>query len=206
MSLAITGDHVALAESVRGFLGARGALASARLTLDGARGELPPYWEEMAKTGWLGLHLPESAGGQGYGLLELAIVVEELGAAVAAGPFLPTVLASAVLAEVGAEQSLAGLADGTTPAAVGLGGSLVLDDGRLSGDAGVVVGAASARLLLLTVGDDLAVLQAGDADITTGADQLDPTRPASLVKLDGVTPVELLTGAAAVARRLARVL
>jgi alkylation response protein AidB-like acyl-CoA dehydrogenase len=206
MSLSITGDHVALAESVRGFLGARGALASARLTLDGPRGELPPYWEEMAKTGWLGLHLPESVGGQGYGLLELAIVVEELGAAVAAGPFLPTVLASAVLAEVGAEQSLVGLADGTTPAAVGLGGSLVLADGRLSGDAGVVVGAASASLLVLTVGADLVVVQAGDADITTGADQLDPTRPASLVRLDGVTPAELLPGAAAVARRLARVL
>lgn len=206
MSLSITDEHVSLAESVRGFLSARGALASARRTLDGPRGELPPFWEEMAKTGWLGLHLPEDAGGQGYGLLELAIVVEELGAVVAPGPFLPTVLASAVLAESGGNEWLPGLADGSTPAAVGLGGSLALSGGTLSGDAGVVTGADTARLLLLAVGDDLALVDAAAADLTTSTDQLDSTRPSSLVRLEGVTPLAVLPGATATARRLARLL
>jgi alkylation response protein AidB-like acyl-CoA dehydrogenase len=206
MSLSIIDEHVALAGSVRGFLSARGALASARQTLDGPRGELPPFWEEMAKTGWLGLHLPEAVGGQGYGLLELAIVVEELGAVVAPGPFLPTVLVSAVLAELGADQWLPGLADGSTPAALGLGGSLSSDQGLLSGDAGVIPGAATAKLLLLAVGDDLALVRASDADVTTAADQLDSTRPSSLVTLAGVTPLVVLAGGTRTARRLARLL
>ena len=206
MSLSVTEEHLALAESVRGFLAARGALASARSTLDGPRGELPPFWEEMAKTGWLGLHLPEAAGGQGYGLLELAIVVEELGAVVAPGPFLPTVLASAVLAECGGEQWLAGLADGSTPAAVGLAGSLQLLDGTVTGDAGVVTGAETATWLLLAVDDDLVLVRKADAAVTTTTDQLDTTRPSSLVGLSGVTPAAVLTGAVPTARRLARLL
>jgi alkylation response protein AidB-like acyl-CoA dehydrogenase len=210
MSLSITDEHVALADSVRGFLAARGALAAARATLDGPRGQLPAFWAEMAKDGWLGLHLPEDVGGQGYGLLELAMVVEELGRVVAPGPFLPTVLASAVLAEDGApadrERWLPGLADGSTPAAVGLGGALVLADGRLSGDAGVVAGADVAGLLLLTVGDDLALVDAASVAVTTGSDQLDSTRTSSLVRVTHVVPLAVLAGAAATARRLARLL
>jgi alkylation response protein AidB-like acyl-CoA dehydrogenase len=206
MSLSITDEHVSLAQSVRGFLAARGALASARRALDGTVGELPPFWEEMAKTGWLGLHLPEEHGGQGYGLLELAIVVEELGAVVAPGPFLPTVIASAVLDECGAAQWLPGLADGSTPAAVGLGGSLVLSGGAVTGDAGVVTGADTAALLLLAVGDDLVLVDARSADITTGSDQLDSTRPSSLVRLEAVEPLAVLPGSLTTARRLSRVL
>jgi alkylation response protein AidB-like acyl-CoA dehydrogenase len=45
-----------------------------------------------------GLHLPEEHGGSGYGLPELVVVVEELGRAIAPGPFVPTVIASAVVA------------------------------------------------------------------------------------------------------------
>jgi alkylation response protein AidB-like acyl-CoA dehydrogenase len=206
MSLSITDEHIALADSVRGFLAARGAQATARATLDGARDGLPPFWEEMAKTGWLGLHLPEEHGGQGYGLLELAIVVEELGAVVAPGPFLPTVLASATLAAAGETTSLSGLADGSTPAAVGLGGSLVLADGQVTGDGGVVTSAATARLLLLAAGDDLVLIDASAAQVDTPGDQLDSTRTSSLVRLAGATPLAVLPGARAVALRLARVL
>ncbi|MCU1596066.1 MAG: Acyl-CoA dehydrogenase FadE34, partial [Frankiales bacterium] len=204
MSLSITDEHVSLAESVRGFLAARGALASARRTLDGAAAELPPFWDEMAKTGWLGVHLPEDLGGQGYGLLELAIVVEELGAVVAPGPFLPTALVSAVLAENNGTDWIPGLADGSTPAAVGLCGALVLRDGRVSGDAGVVTGAATASLLLLLVGPDMVLVDASQAKVRTGPEQLDRTRPSSRVELDGVLPLAVLSGAAASARRLSR--
>ncbi len=82
----------------------------------------------MAQLGWLGLHLPEEYGGSGYGLPELVVVVEELGRAVAPGPFVPTVIASAVVAALGSpgQQAalLPGLADGRTTGAVGLDGDL----------------------------------------------------------------------------------
>ena len=59
---------------------------------------LPPFWAELAGLGWTGLHLPEAVGGEGYGFAELAVVVEELGRALAPGPFLPSVWASAAIA------------------------------------------------------------------------------------------------------------
>ena len=58
----------------------------------------------MAELGWLGIHLPEEYGGSGAGLLELAVVLDELGRQVAPGPFLPTVLASAVIAQCGSDE------------------------------------------------------------------------------------------------------
>ena len=53
----------------------------------------------LAEQGVLSLHVPEEHGGQGYGLPELAVALEELGRALVPGAFLPTVLASAVLAD-----------------------------------------------------------------------------------------------------------
>ena len=124
MPIAIAPDHVELAAVVRAFLGEKDALAVARAALDAEDEILPPYWSDMAALGWMGLHLPEEHGGSGFGLLELAIVLEEMGRVVAPGPFLPTVLASAVLAATGSSTQCArwlpGLASGELVAAVGL--------------------------------------------------------------------------------------
>ena len=107
----------------------------------------------MAELGWLGIHLPEEHGGAGAGLSELVVVLDELGRQVAPGPFLPTVLASAVIARCGDDEQracfLPALADGSVVAALGLGGSLSLADGVLDGDGGIVLGGAAADLLLL---------------------------------------------------------
>ena len=61
----------------------------------------------MAELGWLGIHLPEEHGGAGAGLSELVVVLDELGRQVAPGPFLPTVLASAVIAQCGNDEQRA---------------------------------------------------------------------------------------------------
>jgi len=103
MALAITDEHRALADVARSFLAAHDARGAARALLDQADEALPPFWKELCDLGWLGLHLPEECGGQGYGVPELAVVLEELGRAVAPGPFLPTVLASGVIVATGSE-------------------------------------------------------------------------------------------------------
>src|SRR5229473_5528928 len=79
----------------------------------------------LAEQGLLGLHVPESHGGQGYGMTELAVALEEFGRALVPGGFLPTVLASALLAGAGnptgntdTAKLLAGLADGSRSGAV----------------------------------------------------------------------------------------
>jgi len=109
--------------------------------------------------GWLGLHVDEEYGGSGFGLPELVVVIDELGRAVAPGPFVPTVTVSAVLSAVGNDEQktrlLPGLVDGTLTAAVGFGGNLTVSGGRLSGDAGVVIGAGLADVLLLASGEDM---------------------------------------------------
>ena len=81
MSIAITEEHAALAAAARRFLDNHCPPAVARAALEAEVGSLPPFWDEMAKLGWLGLHIDEADGGQGFGLAELAVVVEELGRA-----------------------------------------------------------------------------------------------------------------------------
>src|SRR6266852_2738292 len=115
MSIAITDEHRALAQTVSDFLDKNGARAAARALLDAEREELPSFWREVGKLGWLGLAVPEEHGGSGFGLPELVIVAEEMGRAVAPGPFVPTVTASAAIAAIGPEDGkaklLPGLAD-----------------------------------------------------------------------------------------------
>jgi alkylation response protein AidB-like acyl-CoA dehydrogenase len=214
MPIAITDDHQELAATVRGVLTAHKALQAARALLESDEEPRPSYWSEMADLGWLGIHLPEEYGGSGAGLPELVVVLDELGRQAAPGPFLPTVLASAVIEQCdSAEQKrrlLPGLADGTHTAALGLGTpDLALVDGTLRGEAGVVLGGRAADLLLFRVGDDVVILPAGTAGLTvTAPPDLDPTRRSVRVTADGVAvaPADVLPGAAVRAVALARTL
>lgn len=207
MSLAITEDHRALAEVARSFLADRGGRAPARAQLEAESERLPDFWKELAGLGWLGLHLPEELGGEGYGLPELAVVVEALGEVVAPGPFLPTVLASALLhhADPG-NVLLADLVSGARTAGIGFAGSLTVDGDTASGKAGAVLGGALADVLLLVTGQDVLVVTADADGVTrTATEDLDPTRRSPRVTLANA-PATVLPGARPLLVRLARVL
>ncbi|HEY7137261.1 MAG TPA: acyl-CoA dehydrogenase [Acidimicrobiia bacterium] len=208
MSIAITDDHRALAETASDFLVKHGARGAARALLEADTEALPPFWDELRDVGWLGLHVPEEHGGSGFGLPELVVVVEELGRAVAPGPFVPTVIASAVIAAAAPpevqKRVLPGLADGSTTGAVALGGDVTVRDGVASGPAGVVLGAGLADVLLVPVGDDVAIVERAAGGVTVEVPQnLDPTRRSGRVTLDGAA-AELLLGARPVLVDLAR--
>ena len=167
----------------------------------------------MADLGWLGIHLPEAHGGAGAGLGELVVVLDEIGRQVAPGPFLPTVLASAVIAQCGSEAQqaalLPGLADGSVVAALGLGGALTFSDGALDGDGGIVLGGAAADLLLLRAGDDIVVVRrVSDGLSFGGTTNLDPSRRSASVTTSSVAvaDADVLRGAARRAGALARTL
>ena len=126
MAIAISDAHRELASVARSFLERNDARAHARSLLDAPDETLPPFWKQAADLGWLGLHIPEEVGGSGYGLTELVVVLEELGRALAPGPFLPTVMSSALIVRAGTTRSApvssrASL-DGSPVAALGLGG------------------------------------------------------------------------------------
>ncbi len=209
MSIAITEDHRALADTAADLLLKRDARGAARALLEAPTETLPELWDELVALGWLGLHLPEAHGGSGYSLEELVIVVEELGRAMTPGPFVPTVLASAVLAAAGDDALqaalLPGLADGSVTGAVGLGGSITVTGGTASGSAGVVLGGGLAKLLLLVAGDDVVVVQVGDGVTVEVPANLDPTRRSARVTLDGAS-VTVVNGARQVLVDLTRLI
>src|SRR5262249_33218338 len=59
--------------------------------------------KEMAQLGWLGLALPEEHGGSGLGMVETALLLEELGRAAYPGPYWPTMLVADAIGEVGSD-------------------------------------------------------------------------------------------------------
>lgn len=213
MGIALTDDHRELAEVARGFLTAQKARWAGRSLLDAAEEQRPPFWQQLVELGWLGLHVDEEHGGSGYGLPELVVVIEELGRAVAPGPFVPTVIASAVIANEGtAEQQarlLPGLIGGSVTAGVGLDGRVQITDGVADGEAGVVLGAGLADLLLVTAGEDVLVLDRGRAGVSINVpENLDPTRRSGRVRLTkvSVSADDILVGARESALARARTL
>jgi alkylation response protein AidB-like acyl-CoA dehydrogenase len=199
MGIAISEDHLELAGVADAFLARTGARTEARALLDAPEETLPTAWKEMADLGWLGLHLPEAHGGSGFGLAELVIVVEALGGAIAPGPFLPTVWASAVIASSGSDAQrsalLPGLADGSVRGAVGI-------DER----SGLVLGAGLAELFLLPLGDDLVVAHRDEVTVAVPKNT-DATRRVGTVTLTTPpTDDRVLPGARVIAVALGRLL
>ena len=210
MPIAITEDHRALGQTASDFLAKRDARGAARALLEADDEGLPPFWADLAELGWLGLHLPEDKGGSGFGLPELVVVVEELGRAIAPGPFVPTVVASAVLDDVGSDELavrlLPGLADGSVLGGVALSSDITVTGGTAAGTAPGVLGGGLATILVLPAGDDIIVVDAAAPGVRIERPtNLDPTRRSARVTLDG-TPVEVVAGGAQALSDLARVI
>jgi 3-oxochol-4-en-24-oyl-CoA dehydrogenase len=207
VGLAVTDDHVELAATVRRWAEARGLLAEARVALEAptraAAGEahdaedvhdaeaLPPWWGEVAEMGWLGLAVGVEHGGQGHGLAEMAVVIEELGRWCAPGPLLPTAIAAVAIDRWAGDPELARpLVDGARVGGLAVAGDLVVDDAwRVSGRARGVWGGPLADRFVLPVGrpDDRAwcVVDRTDAEVKALA-AVDSTRGLAEVSLDGV--------------------
>lgn len=202
MGIALTDDHRELSGVARAFLTSQKVRWAARASLDAAGDARPPFWQNLAELGWLGLHIDERHGGSGYGLSELVVVIEELGRAVAPGLFVPTVIASAVVAKEGTDDQrarlLPALIDGTLTAGVGLDSQVQVTDGVADGEAGIVLGAGLAELLLVAAGDDVLVLERGRKGVSVDVpENFDPTRRSGRVRLDNVrvTTDDILLGA-----------
>src|SRR5271170_5380131 len=129
MTLGLTEEHLQLAETVSAWAQRHCSAEVVRTAADRPDSGSAHYLESLApglaEQGLLGLHVPDEDGGQGYGLPELAVAVEELGRALVPGAFLSTVFASAALVAGGATGKLvSSLADGSRTGAVGLAAGL----------------------------------------------------------------------------------
>src|ERR1700730_4668761 len=196
MSIAITEEHRALAQTVAGLLTKHQSRAAARSLLEAQADGRPGFWAEVSGLGLLGLHIPEEHGGSGFGLAETLVVAEQMGRYLAPGPFVPTVVTSAVLAAAGPadlqKRLLPGLADGSVIGAAALGGEVTYAGGAATGKAGVVISGHLADVLLVPAGEDVLVIEtsAGGVQAEVPAN-LDQSRRAARVRLDAATATVL---------------
>jgi alkylation response protein AidB-like acyl-CoA dehydrogenase len=124
MDFAFSADQELLRGAARAFLDERVTPAVVRALWGDPRGESDELWKEMARLGWLGLALPEQHGGSALGMVESAIVLEEMGRVACPGPYLETVVAARALEVAGslAQQArwLPAIAGGAARASVAL--------------------------------------------------------------------------------------
>jgi alkylation response protein AidB-like acyl-CoA dehydrogenase len=136
-------------------------------------------WNEMCELGWAGIFIEERYGGQGLGVIELVILMEELGYALAPVPFLSTAAAGLVIQAAGSEEQkqrwLPGIAAG----------ELHATGGMLSGDeAKLVPDAAEAEVIVLCGSQGVHVVERPAAEVTPIA-TMDATRRYARVRTDG---------------------
>ena len=115
MNFDFTADQQDIKRTAHDLLASRSSLDRVREAAESGTPDAA-LWNELRELGWPGIAVAEEHGGQGLGTLELAILLEELGYAVAATPFLGTALAAFALQHGGSDAQrarwLPGLASG----------------------------------------------------------------------------------------------
>jgi 3-oxochol-4-en-24-oyl-CoA dehydrogenase len=194
MPIAITPEHQDLAASVRSLVARIAPSEVLHQALETPIATPPPYWRAAADQALQGVHLVESVGGQGFGILELAVVLAEFGLGAVPGPFVPSAIASALIAAHDPDSTLLGdLASGAVIAAYALESSMSAtrqgDVLVVAGQARSVLAAAQATLLVLPVSTDVGtvwvVLDADRLDVEQVA-SVDSLRPVAHVRADAV--------------------
>src|SRR6478752_5410136 len=100
----LTDEQQAIKATARDFLAARYKSDRIRELAESENGFEQSDWQEMADLGWAGLALPEEWGGQGLGVVELAVLFEEMGYSLAPSPLLSTTLVGLALTLCGSDD------------------------------------------------------------------------------------------------------
>jgi alkylation response protein AidB-like acyl-CoA dehydrogenase len=202
----LTDEQQAIRSTARDFLAARYKSERIRELAESEQGFEQSDWEEMAELGWTGLALPEQWGGQGLGVVDLAVLFEEMGYALAPSPLFSSTVAGLALSLCGSDEQrerlLRPLAEGElrgTPALWDAGspatiGSFTMEargDGDgivLDGEKVLVMDAAAADFFLVATSDGRrhVVERGADGLSVTAATTIDPTRRLYSVRFDGV--------------------
>ena len=102
MDIGFSEEQELLRDTARKFLDAQCPTKFVREMMATEAAVTEAFWRQLAENGWLGITYAEEDGGAGLGLLDLVVLMEELGRAVMPGPFPATVLlGGAVIAEAG---------------------------------------------------------------------------------------------------------
>jgi alkylation response protein AidB-like acyl-CoA dehydrogenase len=179
MDFGLSDDQREIQRTARDLLAERATPARVREHAE-ARTTDKALWRELSELGWAGIAVAEQYGGQGLGQIELSILCEELGRALAPVPFLPSAMAATVIEHGGSrelcERWLPGLASGETVGALGA---------AADGTAELVIGAPEAQVIVLVEADGSARAIASEEAELTSIESIDPTRCAARVSAAG---------------------
>ena len=171
MDFDLSSDQREIKDVARELLAARSPMAKVRETAQAGEYDAA-LWSELVALGWPGIAVAQEHGGQGLGAVELAVLLEELGYACAATPFLATATAAAVIQAAGSEEQrarwLPGLTAGELRAGIGT--------RELAADA------AGAAVVVVLDGDETQLIVAPE---TEDFISIDPTRRFATVAGEG---------------------
>src|SRR5437870_13405430 len=92
MTFGFSEEQELLRSTARKFFDNECSSTVVRTLMDTPEGITPELWAKLGEQGWLGLIYPEAYDGMGLGLVDLVVLMEEMGRAVGPGPYFSTVL------------------------------------------------------------------------------------------------------------------
>jgi acyl-CoA dehydrogenase len=220
-------DQEAIRTEVRRFLSKECTSRTVRNVLESDQLYDAPLWRAMGEMGWTAIALPEEYGGQGAGHLELCVIAEELGRALAPVPFSSSVyLASEAMMMAGdaaqkadwlpklaSAKAIGALAVAEGPGVVPWGRCQVSAQAdaaghfRLTGVKSPVADGLAADLLIVSAqgpdGVGLYLVEADRTEVTRSPEPgLDESRPLARIEFKGALAQRLGTSSAATIQEL----
>ena len=222
MNFQFSEEAEALRDEARKFLAAEAGYEKARAVMEGVEPYDVALWSKMAELGWTGLRIPEEHGGLGLSVLELCVLAEEVGRALAPVPFTSSVLMATELlmmsghAEAqavwlpklaaGSAIGTVGWSEGTSASPVAL-PKLGFANGKISGSKRPVMDAMAAHFAIVTACDPdggliIALVDLAASGVTRDAcETIDLVRKSATLTFTDVPCTVLASGDAAAALR-----
>jgi alkylation response protein AidB-like acyl-CoA dehydrogenase len=121
MDFTFNEDQDDLRRTVRSFLERESPSAYVRAMAEDDRGFTDAVWDRLVELGWTGVLVPEANGGLGLGLVDVVVVMEEMGRVPFPGPYFSSaVFATLAARNLGLDDQLSSLASGSTRGTVAL--------------------------------------------------------------------------------------
>ena len=222
MNFGFSDDQQAIKRTARDFLSARYPLATVRKLAEDEHGFTDQQWQELVELGWPGVIIPEDQGGLGLGVIELVVIAEEMGYALAPSPWFSGTAATLMLVAAGSaaqrERWLGPVARGEARGTLAVWdehsgwapdhSELEADgDGKLTCVKIAVPDARSADFLIVAGADGRHWLVETSADgvAIEPEEAIDPTRKLYRVSLEAAAADPLETAPDAIARTYATI-
>lgn len=206
MNFDFSEDQQFIRDQARNFLARESTTGIVRASLEDDAPYHAGLWQNIVELGWTAMAIPEEYGGLGLGYLELCVIAEELGRALAPVPFSSSVyLATEAIRRWGSEEQqarylpqlaagelLGTLADCEAPGNPGV--ALTVSGGTISGEKLPVPDGIAADIAIVTARDEQGDPHLYIADLTDASvnreciNSLDPSRPQARIRFDH-TPV-----------------